>query len=58
LYDVPLYTVGVGGSGGGIQQYIYAQNHPGLIDAAIPQYAYPDMVTQVVHVADCELLEH
>lgn len=57
LYDVPLYTVGVGGSGGGIQQYIYAQNHPGLINAAIPQYAYPDMVTQTVHVGDCELLE-
>ena len=57
-YDVPLYTVGVGGSGGGIQQYLYAQNHPGLIDAAIPQYAYPDMVTQVVHVGDCELLEY
>jgi hypothetical protein len=56
-YDVPLYTVGVGGSGGGIQQYIYAQNHPGLIDAAIPQYSYPDMVTQVVHIGDCELLE-
>ncbi len=58
LYDVPLYTVGVGGSGGGIQQYIYAQNHPGLIDAAIPQYAYPEMVSQVVHIGDCELLEH
>jgi hypothetical protein len=57
-YDVPLYTVGVGGSGGGIQQYLYAQNHPGLIDAAIAQYAYPDMVTQVVYVGDCELLEH
>jgi Tannase-like family of unknown function (DUF6351) len=58
LYDVPLYTVGVGGSGGAIQQYAYAQNHPGeLIDAAIAQYSYPDMVTQAVHVADCELLE-
>ena len=56
-YDVPLYTVGIGGSGGAIQQYIYAQNHPGLIDAAIPQYSYPDMVTQAVHVGDCELLE-
>jgi len=57
LYDVPVYTVGVGGSGGAIQQYIYGQNHPGLIDAAIPQYSYPDMVTQAVHVGDCELLE-
>jgi hypothetical protein len=57
LYDVPEYTVGIGGSGGAIQQYVYAQNHPGLIDAAIPQYSYPDMVTQAVHVGDCELLE-
>jgi hypothetical protein len=57
LYDLPTYTVGVGGSGGAIQQYIYAQNHPGLIDAAIPQYSYPDMVTQAIHVGDCELIE-
>jgi hypothetical protein len=57
LYDLPVYTVGVGGSGGGIQQYVYGQNHPGLIDAAIPQYSYPDMVTQAVHIGDCELLE-
>jgi hypothetical protein len=57
-YGVPLYTVGVGGSGGGIQQYVYAQNHPGVIlDAAVPQYSYPDMVTQTIHVGDCELLE-
>ena len=57
LYDVPIYSVGLGGSGGAIQQYIYAQNHPGLIDAAIPQYSYPDMVTQAIHIGDCELLE-
>ena len=30
---------------------------PGLLDAAIPQYSYPDMVTQTIHVGDCELLE-
>jgi hypothetical protein len=57
-YGVPLYTVGVGGSGGAIQQYVYGQNHEGLIDAAIPQYSYPDMVTQTIHVGDCELLEY
>ncbi|SNS34684.1 hypothetical protein SAMN05216276_100818 [Streptosporangium subroseum] len=57
-HGAPLYTVGIGASGGGIQQYVYGQNHPGLIDAAIPVYAYPDMVTQGIHVADCELLEH
>ena len=57
-HGVPDYTVGVGGSGGAIQQYVYAQNHPGLLDAAIPQYSYSDMVTQTIHVGDCELLEH
>ncbi|MFL6118552.1 DUF6351 family protein [Actinophytocola sp.] len=57
-YGDPLYTVGLGGSGGGIQQYVYGQNHKGLLDAAIPQYSYPDMVTQTIHVGDCELLEH
>jgi hypothetical protein len=58
-YGVPMYTVGVGGSGGAIQQYVYAQRHPGvIIDAAIPQYSYSDMVTQTIHVGDCELLEH
>jgi hypothetical protein len=57
-HGVPLYTVGVGGSGGAIQQYAFAQNHPGLLDAAIPQYSYSDMITQTIHVGDCELLEH
>jgi hypothetical protein len=57
-HGVPDYTVAVGGSGGAIQQYVYAQNHPGLIDAAIPQYSYSDMVTQTIHIGDCELLEY
>jgi len=57
-HGVPDYTVAVGGSGGAIQQYVYAQNHVGIIDAAVPQYSYPDMVTQTIHVGDCELLEH
>lgn len=57
-FGEPLYTVGLGGSGGGIQQLVYGQNHPGLLDAAIPQVTYPDMVTQTIHVGDCELLEH
>ena len=56
-YGVPLYTVAVGGSGGAIQQYVYGQNHTKLLDAGIPQYSYPDMVTQTIHVGDCELLE-
>ena len=58
LYGEPLYTVGLGGSGGAIQQYLFAQNAPGLLDAAIPLYSYPDMVTQTIYVFDCEPLEY
>jgi hypothetical protein len=57
-YGRPLYTYGLGGSGGAIQQYILAQNQPGILDAAVPVQSYPDMVTQTIHVGDCELLEH
>jgi hypothetical protein len=57
-YGVPTYTVGLGGSGGAIQQYIIAQNHPGVLDALLPVQSYPDMVTQTIHIGDCELLEH
>lgn len=57
-YGEPLYTIAVGGSGGAVQQYIYQQNHPGLFDGGVPQYSYPDMVTQTIHIGDCELLEH
>lgn len=57
-FGVPEYTVAIGGSGGGIQQYVYSQNHPDLLDAGVPQYSYPDMVTQTIHIGDCELLEY
>ena len=58
LYGEPEHTIGVGASGGAIQQYLLAQNRPGLIDAAIAQSAYPDMITQTIPVFDCELLEY
>ena len=35
-----------------------AQNQPGVLDAPLPVQSYPDMVTQTIHVGDCELLEH
>ncbi len=57
-YGAPLYTVGLGGSGGAIQQYLIAQNQPGVLDGLLPVQSYPDMVTQTIHVGDCELLEH
>ena len=58
LYGAPLYTVGIGGSGGAIQQYLLAQNNPEVLDAIIPLYSYPDMVTQATPAIDCELMEY
>jgi hypothetical protein len=57
-YGKPQYTVGVGGSGGSIQQYFIGQNHPGLLDGGVPQYSYSDMITQTIYVGDCSLLEY
>ncbi len=66
-YGTPEYTVGVGGSGGSIQQYAIGQSqylpalrhhHPYLLDAGIPQYSYSDMITQSIYVGDCMLLEY
>ena len=56
-YGIPRHTLGVGGSGGGLQQYINAEYYPGLIDAAIPQFAYPDAITRFAGIGDCEPLE-
>ena len=57
-YGEPLYTVGIGSSGGALTQYVVSQNHPGLLDALIPIRGYPDMITQSIYVGDCELMEY
>lgn len=56
-YGKPRYTLGIGGSGGAIQQYLIGQNGSDLLDAGLALYAFPDMVTQTTYVFDCELLE-
>ncbi|WP_144391412.1 DUF6351 family protein [Pleionea sediminis] len=57
-YGEPEYTVGMGASGGAIQQYLLAQNRPGFLDGAITIYSYPDMITQTTYALDCDLLEY
>src|SRR5919106_2334365 len=42
-YGVPRYTLGWGCSGGGIQQYMIADNYPGLLDGLLPQCSFPDV---------------
>ena len=56
-YGEPEFTLSIGGSGGAIQQYVFAQNHPGLLDGIIPQRSYSDMITQTIYVGDCMLME-
>lgn len=57
-FAVPEFTVAIGASGGAVQQYMYAQNHKGLLDAIIPAMSYPDMVSQSYTAADCSLIEN
>ena len=56
-YGVPVHTIGVGGSGGSMQQHLIAQNYPGLLDGIIPGASYPDPITLAGPVSDCSLLE-
>jgi hypothetical protein len=53
-YGPPRWTVGSGGSGGAIQQYLIAQIYPGLLDGIQPEAAFPDSSPMI---ADCGLLE-
>ncbi|MBA5688966.1 DUF6351 family protein [Rugamonas apoptosis] len=55
-YGQPLYTIAMGGSGGAVQQYLFAQNLPGLFDAGVPIQSFPDMITQTIPISDCPLL--
>ena len=54
-YEPPKWTVGVGGSGGAIQQLVITQIYPGLLDGLQPSLSFPD---SSLHTADCGLLQN
>jgi hypothetical protein len=56
-FGVPVHTIGTGGSGGAIQQYMMAQNYPGLLDGLMPQISFSDNAIYE-SVIDCSLLDH
>src|SRR5215469_5029921 len=56
-FGIPVHTIGIGGSGGAIQQYMMAQNYPGLLDGLLPQISFPDNAIYE-SVIDCSLLAH
>jgi hypothetical protein len=54
-YAAPKWTLGVGGSGGAIQQYLITEMFPGLLDGLQPSISFPD--SELVSVLECRLLQ-
>jgi hypothetical protein len=57
-FGLPRYTIGAGGSGGSMQQHLLGNNYPGLLDGVMPGRAFPDQVSFLNPLFDCELLVH
>lgn len=57
-YAQPEMTIGLGGSGGSIQQFFNARTMPELLDGVVASHMFPDLLTQINGVGDCELLEY
>ena len=57
-YGLPRHTVGVGASGGALQQYNAANNYPGLLDAATPLASFSDIPSTAMTVVDCGLMDN
>ena len=57
-FGVPAHTIGWGGSGGSMAQYLIAQNYPGLLDGITPSLSFPDNTTFIMSGVDCSLLDH
>jgi len=55
-YGLPVHTIGWGESGGSMQLYLTAQNHPGLLDGILPYQSFPDVITYVPSMVDGALL--
>jgi uncharacterized tannase-like protein DUF6351 len=55
-YGPIRYTIGMGCSGGGIQQYVIANSYPGLLNGILPNCSFPDTWSTSSEVSDCGLL--
>ena len=55
-YAPPTFTIGNGGSGGAIQQFLVTQNYPGILDAVTASVPFPDAFSIAPGVVDCVLL--
>jgi hypothetical protein len=57
-FGPPRHTIGLGGSGGSMQQNLLTHNYPGILDGLLPQRTFPDTATTLVAAADCPLLNN
>jgi len=57
-FGPPMFTIGHGASGGSMQQHMIGNNYPGLLDGIMPARSYPDTMSFLQPLYDCELLEH
>ena len=57
-FGPPRYTIGLGGSGGSMQQFLLTYNYPGLLDGLLPERSFPDLITLLPAWADCPLIVH
>ena len=55
-FGLPRHTIGVGGSGGSMQQHLLTQNYPGILDGLLPGRSFPDTATMLPTGGDCPLL--
>lgn len=55
-YGVPKFTIGLGPSGASSQLHLITNNYPGIFDGIIPDRTFPDQMTFVADVVDCNLL--
>ena len=56
-YGPVEHVLGVGASGGALQQYTIIDGYPGLLDAGMPIISFPDVVTTAMTTVDCGLLD-
>lgn len=57
-YGPPLWTMGMGGSGGAYQCYQSADNYPGVFDGIFVTLSFPDVLSATIFtIADARLMQ-
>lgn len=54
-WGMPEHTIGLGSSGGAMQQHLIANAYPGILDGLIVGASFPDPITYFMDSAECAL---